>query len=261
MQQHAEGALALAWVGLAGAAALSAVLPPLARFGDHGRHRGGGGGGGERWTVPKRCFTHFYVFGAACNGAVLAHRAAAGGDSDGLLRLALFQAHLLRRLYECLAVTRFGAARMHLAGYALGLTHYALATATLALGGGGGGGVPGWRAAAAAAAFAYASLPQHRAHAALAALRTAAGGGGVGLPRYGLPCGGWFDLVASPHYLFEVGVYAALDAAGGRARAVRAMLVWVLVNQAVAADKARTWGRANIAGFPKGRARLFPFAW
>ena len=117
---------------------------------------------------------------------------------DGLLCMAAFGLHIVRRLYECIFVhDRASAARMHLAHYAFGLSFYSVAVPTLsplgsphtlrwlqtARGGGGGTGAllaaaggaspATWlRRAAGLVLVGYGSLHQHRCHKILAALRS-----------------------------------------------------------------------------------------
>ena len=83
------------------------------------------------WTVPHAWFAHFYVLAALWTGVVLARALAL--DPGGALALALFHAHVLRRLLEFALVHRpRRGSRMHVVGYLVGLAYYLLAPLTLA---------------------------------------------------------------------------------------------------------------------------------
>ena len=93
----------------------------------------------EGATVPKRWFTAFYVVGACANAWVLLGPALRGSHHVGLCSW-LFQVQVLRRLHECLFVSRTSpAARMHALHLVLGLTYYAAVPLTILHCGGGRG--------------------------------------------------------------------------------------------------------------------------
>ena len=108
--------------------------------------------------VPKRWFTWFYVVGISCNTLVLLasfmamQKFGSGIDLDGkemtslpprdndcgLMGLCVagvaYQLHLVRRLFECLYVTRFStSATMHWLHLAFGIVYYMLVPLTLAM--------------------------------------------------------------------------------------------------------------------------------
>ncbi len=108
--------------------------------------------------------------------------------------------------------------------------------------------------AALVAAFACASAVQHGAFRTLARLRRKEGS------CYVLPRGGCFELVSCPHYGAEVAVYACLSGIlGWRHRSGLLVLLWVAVNQTVAALMSHFWYQDNFPNYPKSRKALLPF--
>ena len=91
----------------------------------------------SKWWVPHAWFAHFYVVGIACNAFVLAHALAvepiSAEHAAATLASCLFQAHVARRFLETAFVARHReGARMHLAGYLVGVFYYVAAPVTLA---------------------------------------------------------------------------------------------------------------------------------
>lgn len=209
--------------------------------------------------VPKRYFLHFYVFGLLILlwtvGLVV--NASSGSDAPAarsnrllpfsmVLLLLLLTLHLTRRIYECLYIHAWRVdSTMHLAGYALGLLHYALLPVAFMevcsadagahtrrdewqrpATGAGGPVASTLQVLAAMTVNLWAQYQQHRHHAILANVRR---------PRrekmeeqhdhhddkrseksqsykqdYELPETAWFKFVACPHYLAEILIYASL---------------------------------------------------
>jgi 3-oxo-5-alpha-steroid 4-dehydrogenase 3 len=313
------------WALALAASAASLANPWAAELSRHGKTRAAAaparGGGGA--TVPKAWFAHFYLLAAAWSGALLACAALgldplfwfaelwlsglglcgardSGSrgwrDADGLavLSLSLFFLHALRRLLESLYVTRFSpSARMHVAGYLLGMTFYLAAPWTLIVetewvAAGAGAPQPGlFRAALALMVLYAASLEQHRCHLTLAELRTtglqrglgvgafffsrefertgaaAAAQGPAGAPplaeRYAIPGGGLFELCSSPHYFCEVWIYVAWLLLQPSSGAVLAMLAFVLVTMLSSAQASHRFYLERFPdSYPRGRAVLLP---
>jgi|AntAceMinimDraft_1070359.scaffolds.fasta_scaffold11764_1 3-oxo-5-alpha-steroid 4-dehydrogenase 3 len=130
-----------------------------------GETSGGKSGGGREgdesgflarlMTVPHSWFAHFYLVGAACNALLLLHvmnhadaltagaqasdlrrglgdRGAVYSATSGALTAALFQVHVMRRLVEAIAVSKYRpGARMHVVLYLGGLAYYIAAPFTL----------------------------------------------------------------------------------------------------------------------------------
>jgi len=91
----------------------------------------------SKWWVPHAWFAHFYVVGIACNAFVLAHALAvepiSAEHAAATLASCLFQAHVARRFLETAFVARHReGARMHLAGYLVGVFYYVAAPVTFA---------------------------------------------------------------------------------------------------------------------------------
>jgi very-long-chain enoyl-CoA reductase len=101
----------------------------------------------------------------------------------------------------------------------------------------------------------------------LARLRSGGGAGEGGdsggknkKKAYAVPQGGWFSLVACPHYLFEIVAWLGM--------ALATQTVVPLVSCAGMASylagrsaATRRWNRANLPGYPPERLRLVPFLW
>ncbi|KAI8847959.1 3-oxo-5-alpha-steroid 4-dehydrogenase-domain-containing protein [Chytridium lagenaria] len=101
--------------------------------------------------------------------------------------------------------------------------------------------------------FAYGSLEQNRAHLTLARLRNKPLVKRDSASPYKLPKGGWFDILACPHYFFELVIYAAMLIAnwGVQHRIYNnssCILVWIIVELGVIADVNHAWYRKT---FPK----------
>eukprot|EP00240_Pyramimonas_obovata_P003708 CAMPEP_0118925308 /NCGR_PEP_ID=MMETSP1169-20130426/3211_1 /TAXON_ID=36882 /ORGANISM="Pyramimonas obovata, Strain CCMP722" /LENGTH=350 /DNA_ID=CAMNT_0006866559 /DNA_START=137 /DNA_END=1188 /DNA_ORIENTATION=+ len=187
----------------------------------------------KNMTVPHSWFTHFYIFGSLwayfwlCNIQCEPNQgsdAQCVGSGGATAVLALFLAHTLRRLAECLWVQTFRpAATMHVAAYIFGLSYYAAMPPSLVLGSGAALlGVPSADASVAATClhviggliFTYGSAHQHFCHQRLAELRSRThhtqgrrGGGECG---YHIPHGGWFEHISCAHYTAEVVLYIGL---------------------------------------------------
>ena len=91
----------------------------------------------SKWWVPHAWFAHFYVVGIACNAFVLAHALAvepiSAEHAAATLASCLFQAHVARRFLETAFIARHReGARMHLAGYLVGVFYYVAAPVTFA---------------------------------------------------------------------------------------------------------------------------------
>lgn len=92
----------------------------------------------SKWWVPHAWFAHFYVVGIACNAFVLAHALAvhppiSAEHAAATLASCLFQAHVARRFLETAFVAKHReGARMHLAGYLVGVFYYVAAPVTFA---------------------------------------------------------------------------------------------------------------------------------
>ena len=101
------------------------------------------------FTVPHAWFSHFYVLGFIVNAALTLLALAAlhdamdadGGTTNasaaaaarGVVVHVLFQVHIARRAHESAFISTYRAeARMHVAGYLVGMAYYVLAPLTFA---------------------------------------------------------------------------------------------------------------------------------
>lgn len=246
-------------------------------------------------TVPKRLFLYFYVLG--CFIAVMfmiislhgENEASLGESSrpDMLAALMLFGVHCFVRLWECLYGTEYGASRMHVTGFVVGLVHYVAVPLSMLFGSTGCdafalcfGLMPSkyhsfstwnissrqnWsvRYAIATAVFIAASWYQYRCHSILAAMKRRSTAKSTGAhSEYRLPEGSLFELVCCPHYLCEVLIYASL-ALLLPTWSQLAVLLWVATNLAVVAQHHFEF---YCKHFPdemkrKGVRRMVPFLW
>jgi hypothetical protein len=154
--------------------------------------------------VPKRSFTHFYLFGLL-SATILLHAWNESILSPSWAEILLF-VHLSRRLYECLYVHQFRPeSQMNLAGYLLGIGHYLI----LPLGFAG----RSTRADDNVLVFAccvwniWMQYEQYVHHRILAELRQQKP---TSRPAYSLPPNQrWFRWSLCPHYLAEIMIYAS----------------------------------------------------
>uniref|UniRef100_A0A061SJL0 3-oxo-5-alpha-steroid 4-dehydrogenase 3 n=1 Tax=Tetraselmis sp. GSL018 TaxID=582737 RepID=A0A061SJL0_9CHLO len=180
--------------------------------------------------------------------------------------------HLCRRAAESSLLSRFGSgARMHAAGYGVGLSYYAALPPTILPASASPGracwastrlfsdGSGGWsflRRAIGVLLFAAGSWKQFEAHRILASLRTSRPANDHG--GYGLPRGGWFELVSCPHYLAEIVLYIGIVLFQGVSAGAFLMLLWVVVNLSFTAMATHTWYRKNFIDYPRERRAIIP---
>ncbi|KAI9227724.1 MAG: 3-oxo-5-alpha-steroid 4-dehydrogenase-domain-containing protein [Piptocephalis tieghemiana] len=194
---------------------------------------------------------------------------------DAILPLTFMTIQSLRRLYEqCLIERPSAQATMHISHYMAGLFHYSLMPlavwihtaslfhfssfsspdhldlAHLTL-----------RHLLASILFLWASYHHHRQHTILAHLRSPSSSSPQSTPVYRIPQGDWFDLVASPHYLFECIIYVAMTLAGGGSDYMTCVLLWVFTNLGTTAHGTLEWYRAKFPHFPKERRAMIPYLW
>eukprot|EP00611_Tribonema_gayanum_P015178 TRINITY_DN26989_c0_g1_i1.p1 TRINITY_DN26989_c0_g1~~TRINITY_DN26989_c0_g1_i1.p1 ORF type:complete len:296 (+),score=19.98 TRINITY_DN26989_c0_g1_i1:53-940(+) len=284
------------WICLTLLCMVVTMIPALESMSEHGKLLSGSDGTTMWWqrlSVPKRLFTHFYVAGFVFVTIVLAwhspqaracllptqHGPASGNTVTCRLRIdvlvvaLLFQAHLARRVGECLYVHRWGRARMHAAAYAVGIAHYALAAFTLAVelpGGANSKQIPSHRDTPVGTRIAHlagillflaANAGQNAAHRHLASLK-ADTSAGTDTTSYSIPTAGLFNNVSCPHYLWEIAIYASfVMITGGQVLSMALMLVWVITNLSINAAHMHAWYRSHFKDYPVRRRRLVPFLW
>jgi 3-oxo-5-alpha-steroid 4-dehydrogenase 3 len=244
---------------------------------------------GELFMVRKRCFTHFYVLGLLALGYLsytsLTSQTKITRIQESLakpeidLAVLLIAIHLVRRLAECLLLHRWrNTSVMHVAGYLLGMVHYAfLPFVILDLGCKHEGDdsradLPDASSRhanyvmlrLAVAAFGlWAQYQQYRHHTLLAELRsphnhTVDGSEHTRSP-YRLPTGGWFGVITCPHYTAEVMIYGALALLLNQRHGWN-LFLWVLVNLTVSARQSHRWYQTHCVGFAAThRYAILPF--
>jgi 3-oxo-5-alpha-steroid 4-dehydrogenase len=95
---------------------------------------------GSKWSfsILKSYFRHMYLVGSVVGGfyLLIALRVVLISDynfyvTDALGNvciqgMVMFEVHCIRRLYECLLMTKYGSSTMDIAGYLVGILHYVL---------------------------------------------------------------------------------------------------------------------------------------
>mmetsp|Transcript_25190 Transcript_25190/g.44920 ORF Transcript_25190/g.44920 Transcript_25190/m.44920 type:complete len:305 (+) Transcript_25190:124-1038(+) len=230
--------------------------------------------------VPQRWFSHFYLVGLAWNTLLAAFyyltpKETSFGANTHIL-LLLFELHLLRRAIESTRLSSFSTqARMHLLGYAAGLSYYVATPLTLGLlpietaGESDRSEAPGGvsaRHVMGVLLYTFASYKQSEAHRVLANIRLRStdparlGSEQHLLLEYGIPQGGWFNLVSCPHYLAEILLYFGLLLVhGGRGPHVWLLLAWVISNLSIAAKANHAWYHSHFGrAYPATRWAMLP---
>ncbi|XP_068448964.1 polyprenol reductase [Clinocottus analis] len=242
------------------------------------------------FDVPKRWFWHFYAISVVWNGlllalylnfsfqqqslpswlnAVLDFLTAAPASRVPQLSTLLLQLllclHSLRRLLECLLVSVFSDGALHLMQYAFGVGYYvALGWTVLCCDRLGKGTGPllsqlDWSHVVGTVLFIGASVMQHQSTVQLAGLRTGKSGV-VETLAHKMPAGGWFELVSCPHYLAELLIYVSLSVVlGGLSLTWWLVVVYVLFNQALAAQLCHDLYVSKFDSYPKHRKAFIPF--
>ncbi|XP_061094824.1 polyprenol reductase isoform X2 [Conger conger] len=239
-----------------------------------------------RWFPPFRWFSHFYVVSVVWNGLLITvslQTALLGRDlplwlsntlgflTDSsaaawkgvplctVVAQVLLWAHSVRRLVECTRVSVFSRGVIHTVQYAFGLGYYILLGLTLLC-------VRGpqqhqgppvlWALVGGLLLFLWASLLQHRCLLLLAHLRT----GEVQTLEHGLPRGGWFERVSCPHYFAELLIYLSVGVVlGGGALTWWLVVLYVLFNQALAAQLCHEFYHSTFQHYPRQRRAFLPF--
>ena len=238
------------------------------------------------FLVPKRYFLHFYCFGLATLAALQSQTV------NTSWTVALLAVHISRRLYECLFVHRWNeVSKMHVVGYAVGTLHYVLLPFVLVQCRFTDEHRSSLRQFAFVAAIAlnlWAQFQQHRHHQLLADLRSSNHSVDKKDIPYKLPSGGWFDRVASRHYLAEIFIYLSFFALvqlqvttctryptatadepflelPELLRTMRRgrhffLLVWVVTNLTITSLRTHQYYVRNITGFDQTRTKaLVPY--
>nr|XP_046247184.1 polyprenol reductase [Scatophagus argus] len=244
------------------------------------------------FDVPKRWFWHFYVISVGWNGLLLVlylnfiyrHQpypswltgvldiltGVPNSNSQvpqlsTLLVQLLLCVHSVRRLLECQCVSVFSDGAIHLVQYVFGLGYYvALGLTVLCLdrqrkGTGTLLSQLNWFHVAGNALFIGASLLQHQSMVLLARLRVGKSGI-VETLAHRVPKGGWFELVSCPHYFAELLIYISLSFVfGGLSLTWWLVVLYVLFNQALAAQLCHDLYMSKYESYPRHRKAFIPF--
>ncbi|XDV42030.1 hypothetical protein PO909_010782 [Leuciscus waleckii] len=246
------------------------------------------------FDVSKRCFIHFYAVSVMWNGLLLlftirsvvmsetlpdwlidALCCLTGRPRDAwnelhlsiLLLQVLLWVHSFRRLLECLFVSVFSNGVIHIVQYAFGMGYYVLLGLTVLCLNASlpqSGAVPlfkqlTWYHVIGTLLFIGASLLQHWSLSLLAKMRTD-NSGKVKTLAHKMPCGGWFELVSCPHYLAELLIYVAMSVCCGCSSLTWWLVIlYVLYNQALAAQLCHDYYRSKFETYPRQRKAFIPF--
>eukprot|EP00744_Colponema_vietnamica_P014790 GILI01020706.1.p1 GENE.GILI01020706.1~~GILI01020706.1.p1 ORF type:complete len:320 (-),score=51.25 GILI01020706.1:35-970(-) len=188
------------------------------------------------------------------------------------LSLCLLQLHLFRRILECSFVSVFSSsARMHIFGYILGMSFYALASLTLVV------QSPlllppsstmssllrievmeltsPWTVCA-VFLFLLGNSFQSKAHAMLADLRK---GSDPSQPaEYKVPVGSLFNYVSCPHYAAELLIYASLLLLQPHSTSLVLMFLFVCTNLTITALRTHSWYQQTFPNYPRRRKAIIP---
>nr|CAD7394274.1 unnamed protein product [Timema cristinae] len=141
------------------------------------------------------------------------------------LSLCLLTIHSWHRLYETWFISVFSDSRINILHYAVGYAHYIGAVAAILA------ESPGFTDTK----------------------------GKVVTHHHGIPYGGWFELVSSPHLLAEVIMYLALTIILWGAHTWPFIFLWVLSNQVESALLTHWWYLSKFEDYPKQRKSIIPY--
>lgn len=75
-----------------------------------------------------------------------------------------------------------------------------------------------------------------------------------------VPSGGWFELVSCPHYLAELLIYVSLGiVSGSHALTWWLVVLYVLFNQALAAQLCHEFYTSKFQSYPQHRKAFLPY--
>ncbi|KAJ6707956.1 DFG10 PROTEIN [Salix viminalis] len=113
----------------------------------------------------------------------------------------------------------------------------------------------GWFQWIGAAIFLWGWIHQYRCHAILGSLREHVGK----VDEYVIPCGDWFEIVSSPHYLAEIVIYAGVVFASGGDLTIWLLFGFVVSNLIFAAAETHKWYLQKFDNYPSNRVAIIPF--
>ncbi|OWK13673.1 SRD5A3 [Cervus elaphus hippelaphus] len=246
--------------------------------------------------VTRRYFSHFYIISVLWNGFLLwslTHSLVTGAPFPnwlhGLLRilgtaqfrggelalsallvLAFLWLHSLRRLFECLFVSVFSNAVIHVVQYWFGLVYYILVGLTVLSQvpmDGGNVYVIGknllmqarWFHILGMMMFIWSSAHQYKCHVILSNLRKNKAGVVIHC-NHRIPFGDWFEYVSSPNYLAELMIYISMAVTFGFYNLTWWLVVmYVFFSQALSAFLSHKFYKSKFISYPKHRKAFLPF--
>ncbi|KAM7154656.1 polyprenal reductase [Molossus nigricans] len=248
------------------------------------------------FDVPKRYFSHFYIISVLWNGFLLwcltqalflgspfpnwlhtlLRNLGAAQSPEGELVLSAFLVlaflwlHSLRRLFECLYVSVFSNASIHVMQYCFGLVYYVIIGLTVL------SQVPmdgrnvyvvgknllmqtRWFHILGTMMFFWSSAHQYKCHVILGNLRKNKAGVVIHC-NHRIPFGDWFEYVSSPNYLAELMIYISLAVTFGFHNVTWWLVVtYVFFSQALWAFLSHKFYKSKFASYPKHRKAFLPF--
>jgi 3-oxo-5-alpha-steroid 4-dehydrogenase 3 len=246
--------------------------------------------------LPKSFFIHMYAVGSimiTCCYYLLFDRIVYKDLSYDYLHLfqstafqgvLMFQVHCLRRLWECLYITKYGSSSMDISAYFLGIAHYVITplciTCSLLRNDDlvliKGSNLRLLFRIGSILFYIAGNLSQFWCHSILFKLKQRKEKNAIFKKMeisygdqkhsYSFPHGYGFDHVACPHYLAEISIYCSFWCLSPTSLSLFTMLFWVINNLSVSASAQYSWYEEY---FPeefklkakKGWKRLIPKIW
>ncbi|KAG8230468.1 hypothetical protein J437_LFUL009957 [Ladona fulva] len=244
---------------------------------------------GALFTLPKRWFWHFYLFGAAWSSIVLwvyfnlyvfgvgpptwfagllnitasRERNTSGTAIASFLGLSIIFIHCCIRLLEVCCISVYSPSRINIAHYGAGMFHYFGAVIAIAAESPSYSDTFSWNELTFADCiciflFCAASYQQLKTSYILASLRKNRKGVTFTY-RHMVPRGGLFEILSSPHITAEIVIYAALTIILKSNMTWWFVFVWVLVNQGEVALLNHWWYKQRFPNYPRIRKAVIPF--
>ncbi|XP_003794658.1 polyprenol reductase [Otolemur garnettii] len=280
----------------------SGLLPSCALFQDLIRYGKTKSSGPPRpaayraFDVPKRYFSHFYIISVLWNGLllwcltqslflgapfpnwlhsllrILGAAQFQGGEPalSAFLVLVFLWLHSFRRLLECLYVSVFSKAMIHVVQYCFGMVYYILVGLTVL------SQVPmddrnvyiigksllmqaRWFHILGMLMFIWSSAHQYKCHVILSNLRKNKAGVVIHC-NHRIPFGDWFEYVSCPNYLAELMIYISMAATFGFHNSTWWLVVtYVFFNQALSAFLSHKFYKSKFVSYPRHRKAFLPF--
>ncbi|XP_055708862.1 polyprenol reductase-like [Phlebotomus papatasi] len=245
--------------------------------------------------ASKSFFRHFYIFASLWSTVILyivlrtcvigkpvpesvidfidffcgKSRSAKNTPLEILLATSCIFVQCFRRFWETHFLQVFSrSGRIKLVTYPMGFLHYfGVPLATLSNAQGfvttAGNALVGreqftWRIIISTAVFAFAWWHQFRSNVILARLRRDSKGNVV-TEKHSIPRGGFFEVVSSPHMMFECLIYLSLIPMLPGNTLWLLICLWVVSNQCLVAHWTHEWYKENFPEYPKSRKAISPW--